>query len=74
MRSGIQTVISEASYESVARAVLLEELERTGALELALQRAVEYATAALTALDGLHDSPYARVLSSIPAYIVERDR
>jgi len=49
-------------------------MERTGALQLALERAIEYATAAQAALDRLPDSPYAQVLSSIPAYIVERDR
>jgi octaprenyl-diphosphate synthase len=74
MRSAVQTVISEASYAIVSRAALLEALERTGALQLALQRATEYASAALGALDGLADTSYARVLSSIPTYIVERDR
>lgn len=74
MRSAVQTVISEASYQSVSRAALLEAMERTGALQLALQRAIEYASAALSSLDGLADTPYARVLSSIPTYIVERDR
>jgi len=74
MRAAIQTVISEASYATVSRAALLEALEQTGALQLALQRAIEYASAALGALDGLADTPYAQVLSSIPTYIVERDR
>ena len=74
LRSAIQTVISEARYECISRAQLLEALERTGALQLALDRAVEYATAAQTAVEGLPDSAYAQVLSSIPAYIVERDR
>ena len=74
MRTALQTVISEASYSSVSRASLLEALERTGALGLALQRAIEYASAALASLEGLPDTPYVRVLSSIPAYIVERDR
>ena len=74
MRSAVQTVIGEASYQSVSRAALLEALERTGALQLALQRAIEYASAALSSLDGLADTPYAQVLSSIPTYIVERDR
>ena len=74
MRAALQTVISEASYSSVSRASLLEALERTGALGLALQRAIEYASAALASLEGLPDTPYVRVLSSIPAYIVERDR
>src|SRR5712664_322122 len=74
MRSVIQTVISEARYETVSRAELLAALERTGALQLALERAIEYAAAALSALEGLPDSPYAQVLSSMPTYIVERDR
>jgi octaprenyl-diphosphate synthase len=74
MRSAIQTVIGDASYQNVSRAVLLEALEKTGALGIALQRAIEYASAALASLEGLPDSSYAQVLSSIPAYIVERDR
>jgi octaprenyl-diphosphate synthase len=74
MRAALQTVISEATYSSVSRASLLEALERTGALGLALQRAIEYASAALASLEGLPDTSYVRVLSSIPAYIVERDR
>jgi len=74
MRGAIQTVINDASYARISRAELLAALERTGALQLALERAVESAQAARAALDGLADSPYAQVLSSIPAYIVERDR
>jgi octaprenyl-diphosphate synthase len=74
MRAAIQTVINEGRYESISRAQLLDSLEQTGALQLALERAIEYATAAQTALEGLPDSPYVEVLSSIPAYIVERDR
>ncbi len=74
MRSAIQTVISEASYQTVSRAFLQEALERTGALQLALERAIEYALAARAAVEGLPDSTYAQVLASIPSYIVERDR
>jgi octaprenyl-diphosphate synthase len=74
LRSAIQTVISEASYATISRRFLQEALERTGVLQLALERAVEYALAARAALDGLADSTYAQVLSSIPTYIVERDR
>src|SRR5713226_9276529 len=74
LRSAIQSVISEARYESISRAQLLTALERTGALGLARERAIEYAEAARGALDGLKDSPYAQALSTIPSYIVERDR
>src|SRR5882672_1797280 len=74
LRPAIQSVISEARYACISRAQLLTALERTGALQLALDRAIEYATAAQTSVEGLPESSYAQVLSSIPAYIVERDR
>jgi len=74
MRSFVQTVISDASYETVSRAFLQEALERSGAMQLALARAIEYALAARGAVEGLPDSTHAQVLASIPSYIVERDR
>ena len=74
MRLAIQTVINDADYERVSRGQLLEALERTGALGLAFERATEYASAALSALEGLNHSAYAQILSSLPTYIVERDR
>jgi octaprenyl-diphosphate synthase len=74
MRLAIQTVINDADYERVSRGQLLAALERTGALGLAFERATEYASAALSALNGLNHSPYAQILSSLPTYIVERDR
>jgi len=74
MRALIQQVINEGSYHSVSRDSLLEALERTGSLQMTLQRAIEYAGAALSSLDGLPDSIHKQALSSIPGYIVERDR
>jgi len=74
MRAAIQTVIADTNYDTVSRASLLAALERTGALALAHERAIEYAEAARAALNGLHGSPHAEALRSIPAYIVERDR
>jgi octaprenyl-diphosphate synthase len=74
LRPLIQTVISERGYHSVTREELQTALVRTGALQLAQARAIEYAIGAVSALDGLDDSPHAEVLKSIPAYIVERDR
>jgi len=74
MRSFVQTVISEAGYGTVSRAFLQEALERSGAMQLALDRAIEYALAARGAVEGLPDSTHAQVLASIPSYIVERDR
>ena len=74
LRSVVQTVISESGYHGITRDELLAAMAEGGALQLAQDRAVEYATAAASALDGLDDSPYAEVLRSIPAYIVARDR
>lgn len=73
-RTEVQRVIAEGGYAGVSRNSLLEALDSTGALALARERAIEYAEAALAALEGLGDSPYARALSALPAYIVERDR
>ena len=74
LRSAIQTVISEGGYHSRPREELQGALERTGALQLAQARAIEYAGMAVSVLDGLDGSSYAEVLKSIPAYIVARDR
>ena len=48
--------------------------KKDGSLQMTLQRAIEYAGAALSSLDGLPDSIHKQALSSIPGYIVERDR
>src|SRR6266702_6959123 len=74
LRPALQTVISEASYETISRASWWDAMQESGALQLAFERANEYATAARLSLNGLNESPYAQVLSSIPSYIVERDR
>lgn len=74
MRRFVETVISENGYGSVSRDELLGAMNDSGALEMARERAVQYALAASNALDDLEDSPYADVLKSIPAYIVHRDR
>ncbi len=74
LRNDIQTIIADESYATLPRQRILDELEQTGALALAKDRAAEYAEAAVAALDGLNHSPHAQALTSIPTYIVERDR
>ena len=74
MRSAIQQVISDGSYEKVSRNSLVSALESSGALTLARERAFEYAEAARAALDGLDESPHAEALRSIPNYCIDRDR
>jgi octaprenyl-diphosphate synthase len=74
LRNDVQTVIADEGYATIPRQRILDELEQTGALALAKERAAEYAQAAVDALDGLNHSPHAQALASIPAYIVDRDR
>lgn len=73
-REMVQTVMSQASYESIARHKLHQAVERVGAVERARLRADEYATAARTALDNLLDSEYRDALAAIPTYVLDRDR
>src|SRR5690242_6450525 len=74
LRADIQTVIAGQGYANTPRQRILDELGQTGALGMAKERAVEYAEAAVAALDGLNHSSHAQALTSIPVYIVERDR
>src|ERR1041385_7534330 len=74
LRADIQTVIADQGYANTPRQRILDELGQTGALGMAKERAVEYAEAAAAALDGLNHSSHAQALTSIPVYIVERDR
>src|SRR5256714_1662092 len=74
LRSQVQTVISEGVYHTVSRQSLVDALERTGALRLTQQRAVEYAEAARAALDGLNGSIHTDALRAIPTYCIDRDR
>src|SRR5438309_8281166 len=74
MRAPIQTVISEGGYHTVSRQSLVDALERTGALALTQERAIEYAEAARAALDGLNGSLHTQALRAIPTYCIDRDR
>ena len=73
-REMVQTVMSQAGYESVARSELHQAVERVGAVERARVRADEYATAARTALDNLLESEFREALAAIPTYVLDRDR
>lgn len=73
MRNAIQTVISEAGYQTVTRESLLEALQRTGVLALTQKRANEYAEAARRAIASLAETTYRDALASIPTYCIERD-
>src|ERR1041384_1829843 len=74
MRTAIQTVIAEGSYERVSRDSLLTGLHESGAPAPAQEGAPQKADAARASLDGLNGLPHAAALRSISTYIVERDR
>jgi octaprenyl-diphosphate synthase len=73
-RAVVQTVMSEAAYETVARRELLEAVERVGAIQRARARGDEYATAARTALENLPASDFCESLKAIPTYVLDRER
>jgi octaprenyl-diphosphate synthase len=73
-REMVQTVMTQASYESIAPTDLHQAVERVGAVERARARADAYATAARTALDDLPESEFRESLAAIPTYVLDRDR
>lgn len=73
-RDLVQTVLSEARYESISRTQLREAVDRIGATQRARARADEYAEAARMNLESLSDTKYADALRSIPTYVIDRDR
>ena len=73
-RAAIQAVMREGSYESISRASLMRAAEESGAIERARRRANDFATAAGKSLDVLPHTKYRDALSSIPTFILERDR
>ncbi len=73
-RELVQSVMSQASYESIPRSELHQAVARVGAVERARGRADEYATAARTALDNLPESEFCESLAAIPTYVLDRDR
>lgn len=70
----IQAVLHEGKYTTVTQQDLREAMVRTGALDLARQRAKEYAESARSALECVPDSEYSDSLRSLPSYIIDRDR
>ena len=73
-RELVQTVMSEAAYETITRQELLEAVQRVGAIQRARARGDEYAAAARTALENLPTSDYCDSLRAIPTYVLDRER
>lgn len=70
----VQTIMTEASYETIPRRRLLDAVEGVGAIEQARARGDEFAAAARTALDDFSDSEFCEALRAIPTYVLDRDR
>ncbi len=73
-REMVQTVMTNASYAGDTRSELHQAVLRAGAIEKSRLRADEYATAARNAIDVLTASEFRDALSSIPTYVLDRDR
>jgi octaprenyl-diphosphate synthase len=73
-RADVQSVMRDGNYESISRATLMRAAEESGAVERARRRAHDFATAARKSLDVLPHTKYRDALSSIPTFILERDR
>jgi octaprenyl-diphosphate synthase len=73
-REMVQKVMTEGGYEAIPWRVLLDALERAGAIERARARGDQFAAVARTALDSLADSEFCESLKAIPTYVLDRDR
>jgi octaprenyl-diphosphate synthase len=73
LRSSLQDIIRDGNYAGASRASLMDALERTGALDRAKERALEFAETARSALSVLPNNKYREALESIPTYILERE-
>jgi octaprenyl-diphosphate synthase len=72
-RELVDRVLHDRNYDLVSQDELVEAVVRTGSLERARARAIEYAELARTALGGLSESEYSEALLAIPSYVIERD-
>ena len=70
----VDRVLHDRDYDSISHDELVQAIERTGSLDRARAKAIEYAECARVALRDLPDSKYSEALLAIPSYVVERDR
>jgi len=74
MADQLEIVMIDRSYEGVSRKRLAQALERSGSLELARNRAYEYAEAAIKNLEVLPQTEYREALGDLPSFVIERNR
>lgn len=70
----LEYVMYDGSYERVSRKEILQELEKSGALEEARKKAYNFAEKAKKNLELLPDSEYRSTLETICLYTIERSK
>jgi octaprenyl-diphosphate synthase len=74
MADQLEIVMIDRSYDGISRKRLTQALERSGSLELARERAYEYAEAARKNLEVLPQTEYREALGDLPSFVIERNR
>jgi len=74
MADQLEIVMIDRSYDGVSRKRLAQALERSGSLELARNRAYEYANTARKNLEVLPQTEYREALGDLPSFVIERNR
>jgi len=73
-RKMIETVVRERAFEGVTHGEVLEILNRYGSLDVANQRALQYATLARNAICSFPDGEIKRALLWAPEFVVAREK
>ena len=73
-RKMIETVVRERAFEGVTHGEVLEILNRYGSLDVAQQRALQYATLARNAICSFPDGEIKRALLWAPEFVVAREK
>ena len=70
----LEIIMIDGSYDGVSRRRLVRSLESSGCLDLARNRAYDYASAARKNLEVLPQTEYREALGDLPAFVIERNR
>ena len=70
----LEIIMIDGSYDGISRRRLVRSLESSGCLDLARNRAYDYASAARKNLEVLPQTEYREALGDLPMFVVERNR
>ncbi|CAA9410317.1 MAG: hypothetical protein AVDCRST_MAG74-2240 [uncultured Pyrinomonadaceae bacterium] len=74
VKSDLEKVMRDGSYQNFSRRMLLEKLEAATLLEETRQMAYTYASRAIKNLELLPKTEYRSALEEIPSYMIERNK